>query len=79
MRLEPGDDVRYIGCEDMQVTYAGHGDPRGVLQEGQVYRIAAVHVDRWWTDYWLVDINEGERMGYNSVCFEYVPWEPSDD
>lgn len=80
MRLETGDDVRYVGTEDIQVNYAGHADPRPFLEEGKVYRLVAVHVDRWWTDYWLKGINEDtSKRGFNSVSFEYVPWEPGDE
>lgn len=66
--LRPGDEVKYIGCSDEQVRWAGHVDPRGVLEESATYTVERVSIHSWHTKVYLV----GFSGHFNSVCLEKV-------
>ena len=62
-----GDRVVFTGCDDCQVSYGGHADPRPLLKVGESYEVAMIDVHSWNTDIYLKGF---EDFGFNSVCFE---------
>ena len=66
---QKGSKVKYTGCTDLQVSYAGNSDPRNHLIEGEVYEIDHTDVSSWSTEVYLIGY---ENMCFNSVCFEDV-------
>lgn len=61
-------DVIYTGATDEQVRWGGNADPRGVLTEGQRYRVERTDVRSFHTKVKLVGIDGW----FNSVCFRDV-------
>ncbi len=55
----------YTGASDVQATWAGCNDPRGILEEGVEYEVEYEDVHNWHTRIKLVVI-DGE---FNSTCF----------
>ena len=66
--LESGDKVKYVGCSDAQIRWAGHTDPRGVLEESATYTVERVSVHSLHTRIYLV----GVSGHFNSACLEKV-------
>ena len=60
--------VRFLGCSDGQVSWAGHDDPKGILVIGNIYDVSKWEVHSWHTRVFLEGI-DGE---FNSVCFEEI-------
>ena len=62
-----GHKVVYTGCNDSQVTYGGHDDPRGLLFIGHGYIVAKTIVHNYNTE---VHLKGYEGLEFNSVCFK---------
>lgn len=61
--------TKYIGCDDAQVAWGSCNDPRGVLEEGELYEVVGKQRHSWHTKYIL----EGIEGKFNSVCFVDQP------
>ena len=59
--------VKYIGASNVQVKWGGNDDPRGILNEGQLYEVAKREVHSWHTKLILVDFPD---LKFNSASFE---------
>ncbi len=66
--MKVGMPVRYTGAIDAQIKWASCSDPRGVLTEGEIYRVSAVEPHSWYTNISL----DGQEGKFNSVCFSEV-------
>lgn len=64
---KPGTRVRYIGCDDAQVSYGGSADdPRKELLVGGEYRVDHTEVHDWYSH---VVLRERPGRRFNTVCF----------
>ena len=70
--MEKPKQVTFSGCSNMQATYGGGVDPRGVLTPGQTYEVVRVEVFDWHTHY-HIEI-DGKLLAFGSGCFG--EWEP---
>ncbi|MBP2635530.1 MAG: hypothetical protein H6Q72_1437 [Firmicutes bacterium] len=59
--------VKYIGASDEQVRWGNNDDPRGLLNEGELYTVEREEVHSYHTKYHLKEF-PGKR--FNSVCFD---------
>ena len=62
------ENVKYIGCSQLQSSWGGCDDPRKLLKIGRIYEVEKTEVHSWHTKLSLVGI-EGK---FNSACFETV-------
>lgn len=64
-----GRKMKYVGCSDIQVNYAGNSDPRDFMVEGKTYTVFDARVGGWST---TLEFVEFPKKTFNSVCFEVV-------
>lgn len=58
--------VKYIGATDEQVKWGGNDDPRGLLNEGDIYEVSKEEVHSWHTKLYLTEFPSKK---FNSVSF----------
>ncbi len=63
-----GSKVKFTGCDDMQVNFGGHDDPRVELTVGEIYKVNYTEVHNSYTHVTIL----GYSGKFNSVCFENV-------
>ena len=61
--------VIYEGSDDEQVRWGSNDDPRGVLTEGDMYKVKYTEPHTWHTKYILYAF---PNLRFNSVCFREV-------
>ena len=61
--------VKYIGATDAQVKWGNNDDPREILKEGEIYKLASEEIHNWYTKFCL---KRFPNMKFNSVCFEEI-------
>ncbi len=66
-KITKGSKVKFMGATDEQVSWGANDDPRGLLEEGNVYTVETVETHRWHTKYYLKEF-PGKK--FNSVSFK---------
>ena len=62
--------VKYKGCDQDQINFGGHDDPRKLLKIGKTYEVFKKEVHDWHTHLILKKFRDKR---FNSVCFEEKP------
>ena len=61
--------VRYTGASDAQVNWGGNDDPRGHLNQGEVYVVENTDVHDWHTK---ISLRGFPGMVFNDASFDYL-------